>query len=193
MAAGEKKWDAAAERDLCVAIIMGNQEGRTNYNWPKVHAFLTKLGYKFTKDAISQHFTKVVMKDFKVRHGEDPVKSGPSTPNKKSATPRRATPAAGTAAASGTPSKRKTPPTKAAAAKSVELASPGNDEKSSDSEPLAKKQKKQKVLKAEAVEEEAAEASPATKKETSRAARARSQTLAPGFDAFEAWLKSTGS
>ena len=53
MAAGDKKWDAAAERDLCVAIIMGNQEGRTNYNWPKVHAFLTKLGYKFTKDAIS--------------------------------------------------------------------------------------------------------------------------------------------
>ncbi len=52
MAAGDKKWDAAAERDLCVAIIMGNQEGRTNYNWPKVHAFLTKLGYKFTKDAI---------------------------------------------------------------------------------------------------------------------------------------------
>ena len=51
MAAGDKKWDAAAERDLCVAIIMGNQEGRTNYNWPKVHAFLTKLGYKFTKDA----------------------------------------------------------------------------------------------------------------------------------------------
>lgn len=49
--AGDKKWDAAAERDLCVAIIMASHDGRTDYNWPRVHAFLAALGYQFTKDA----------------------------------------------------------------------------------------------------------------------------------------------
>lgn len=50
----EKKWDANAERDLCVAIIMGAQDGeRMRYNWPKVHSSMEALGYGFTKDAIS--------------------------------------------------------------------------------------------------------------------------------------------
>jgi hypothetical protein len=49
-----KKWDVAAERDLCMAMIVGNQNSeRIKYNWPAVHAFMTTLGYNFTKDAIS--------------------------------------------------------------------------------------------------------------------------------------------
>ncbi|PWI73984.1 hypothetical protein PCL_09260 [Purpureocillium lilacinum] len=185
MAAGDKKWDAAAERDLCVAIIMGNQEGRTNYNWPKVHAFLTKLGYKFTKDAISQHFTKVVMKDFKTRHGDDPIKSGASTP-KKPSTPRRA--------AASTPSKRKTPTSAKAkaAAKSAEFVSAEDDDETSDEEPLAKKRK----VKAEAAAAEAeaeAETMPSPVKKETRKTRARSQTVCSENEAFQAWLEKTGS
>lgn len=54
MPGGDKKWDVAAERDLCVAVILGNQEtDRARYNWPKVHAFMDGLGYGFTRDAIS--------------------------------------------------------------------------------------------------------------------------------------------
>ncbi|RGP66838.1 hypothetical protein FLONG3_8710 [Fusarium longipes] len=89
----EKKWDANAERDLCVAIIMGAQDGeRMRYNWPKVHSSMETLGYSFTKDAISQHFSKTIMREFKGRHGEGPVNSSPAPAPKK--TPRkRATPA----------------------------------------------------------------------------------------------------
>jgi hypothetical protein len=54
MPPSEKKWDANAERDLCVAVIMGAQDGeRMRFNWPKVHASMAALGYSFTKDAIS--------------------------------------------------------------------------------------------------------------------------------------------
>lgn len=54
MPPAEKKWDANAERDLCVAIIMGSADGdRLRYNWPKVHSSMEALGYSFTKDAIS--------------------------------------------------------------------------------------------------------------------------------------------
>ncbi|KAF9775498.1 hypothetical protein IL306_006375 [Fusarium sp. DS 682] len=94
MPPSEKKWDANAERDLCVAIIMGAQDGeRMRYNWPKVHGSMEALGYSFTKDAISQHFSKSIMRDFKGRHGNVST-STPATPKK--ATPRkRATPAKG--------------------------------------------------------------------------------------------------
>ncbi|KAF7559718.1 hypothetical protein G7046_g4428 [Stylonectria norvegica] len=99
----EKKWDIVAERDLCVAIILGNQDGdRARHNWPNVHNVMDKLGYHFTKDAISQHYTKVIMKDFKGRHGGDivkgsragtPVETPTGTPRKATATPRKRTPA----------------------------------------------------------------------------------------------------
>ncbi|KAF4344025.1 hypothetical protein FBEOM_2000 [Fusarium beomiforme] len=94
MPPSEKKWDANAERDLCVAIIMGAQDAeRMRYNWPKVHGSMEALGYSFTKDAISQHFSKSIMRDFKGRHGDFST-STPATPRK--ATPRkRATPAKG--------------------------------------------------------------------------------------------------
>lgn len=89
----EKKWDANAERDLCVALVLGAQDSdRMRYNWPNVHGIMEKLGYKFSKDAISyvffsflnisklkipiyhrQHFTKVMVRDFKARHGDIPM------------------------------------------------------------------------------------------------------------------------
>ncbi|KAJ6441955.1 C-myc promoter-binding protein [Purpureocillium lavendulum] len=178
MAVGEKKWDAAAERDLCVAIIMGNQEGRTNYNWPKVHAFLTQLGYKFTKDAISQHFTKVVMKDFKQRHGDEPSKSGASTP-KKPGTPR----------AASTPAKRKTPASAKSAKsfKSAEFISPEDDDDCDDDD-----DSDVPLVQAKRVKTEQAAKSPCVKDEPV-ATRARSETVRPDDAAFQAWLEKTGS
>ncbi|KAM6518249.1 hypothetical protein FSOLCH5_007023 [Fusarium solani] len=97
MPPAEKKWDANAERDLCVAVIMGAQDGdRMRYNWPKVHSAMEALGYSFTKDAISQHFGKSIMRDFKARHG-DTTNDSASTPTSvpKKATRKRATPAKG--------------------------------------------------------------------------------------------------
>ncbi|KAH7485799.1 hypothetical protein FOMA001_g4583 [Fusarium oxysporum f. sp. matthiolae] len=109
MPPSEKKWDANAERDLCVAVIMGAQDGeRMRFNWPKVHASMATLGYSFTKDAISslslpthshihhvqiltsnsQHFSKSIMRDFKGRHG-DPSTSTPTTTPKKATTRRK--------------------------------------------------------------------------------------------------------
>ncbi|KAH7154984.1 hypothetical protein B0J13DRAFT_672094 [Dactylonectria estremocensis] len=89
MPGNEKRWHANAERDLCLAIILGNQETeRPRHNWPKVHAILNDLGYTFTQDAISQHFTKTVMRDFKIRHGKG-VSQGPSS---STSTPQKPTP-----------------------------------------------------------------------------------------------------
>ncbi|KAF4971384.1 hypothetical protein FZEAL_9866 [Fusarium zealandicum] len=110
----EKKWDATVERDLCVAIIMGAQDGdRMRYNWPKVHGSMETLGYSFSKDAISyvflllmapcqsfastnrrqnrQHFSKTIMKEFRARHGDTFAVGSPS-PAPKKATPRKRTP-----------------------------------------------------------------------------------------------------
>ncbi|KAM5351968.1 hypothetical protein ACJ41O_004691 [Fusarium nematophilum] len=98
MPPAEKKWDANAERDLCVAVIMGAQDGdRIRYNWPKVHGAMETLGYSFTKDAISQHFSKTIMRDFKARHGEFSSSSNSPAPSTKkaSATRKRSTPGKG--------------------------------------------------------------------------------------------------
>ncbi|KAM0343729.1 hypothetical protein ACHAPU_008320 [Fusarium lateritium] len=88
----EKKWDPNAERDLCVAIIMGAADGeRMRYNWPKVHNSMETLGYSFTKDAISQHFSKSIMRDFKTRHGAVSSSNYPAPTSKKTITRKRAT------------------------------------------------------------------------------------------------------
>ncbi|KAK5997102.1 hypothetical protein PT974_02454 [Cladobotryum mycophilum] len=88
MAPQDKKWDDAAERDLCVAIIQGNQDGdRARYNWGKICEIMQGLGYAFTKDAMSQHFTKVIMKDFKNRHSA----SASAASSSAGATPKKAT------------------------------------------------------------------------------------------------------
>ncbi|KJZ80385.1 hypothetical protein HIM_00235 [Hirsutella minnesotensis 3608] len=100
MAGGEggKKWDATAERDLSMAIIVAGQngpEGRGSYNWPQTHEIMKSIGYAFTKDAMSQHFTKVMLKDFKTRHPDSLAAATPASTPKKPA--------------GGTPAKRKTP------------------------------------------------------------------------------------
>ncbi|KAG8354727.1 hypothetical protein FVEN_g7336 [Fusarium venenatum] len=99
MPPAEKKWDANAERDLCVAIIMGAQDGeRMRYNWPKVHSSMESLGYSFTKDAISQHFSKSIMRDFKGRHGDTSTSNSPApatAPTSKKTPRKRAIPAKG--------------------------------------------------------------------------------------------------
>ncbi|KAH6610226.1 hypothetical protein Trco_000246 [Trichoderma cornu-damae] len=69
MAPQDKKWDDSAERDLCVAIILGNQDpGKSRHNWPRIAEIMGSLGYSFTKDAMSQHFSKTIMRDFRARH-----------------------------------------------------------------------------------------------------------------------------
>ncbi|KAG5946054.1 hypothetical protein E4U53_006643 [Claviceps sorghi] len=63
-----KKWEIAAEMDLCMAIILTGGSAST-YKWPEIHTIMCQLGHTFTKDAISQHFTKCILRGFKARHG----------------------------------------------------------------------------------------------------------------------------
>ncbi|KAL7944414.1 hypothetical protein V8C42DRAFT_88319 [Trichoderma barbatum] len=98
MAPQEKKWDDRAERDLCIAIIQGNQESAKNrYNWPRIEVMMTKLGHTFTKDAMSQHFSKTILKEFRARCPEDETTETPPASATKPKTPRK----------SATPSKRR--------------------------------------------------------------------------------------
>lgn len=53
MPGGDKKWDPVAERDLCIAVFLGNSDNKIRFNWPKVVSIMEGLGYNFTKDAIS--------------------------------------------------------------------------------------------------------------------------------------------
>ncbi|PHH70003.1 hypothetical protein CDD80_6319 [Ophiocordyceps camponoti-rufipedis] len=85
MAPGEKKWDAAAERDLCIALFYAaNEGGRVTTNWPVVSTIMERLGYTFTKEALSQHWSKTILKDFKVRVGDLP-ETPKATPRKRKA------------------------------------------------------------------------------------------------------------
>ncbi|KAJ6780563.1 hypothetical protein PWT90_10038 [Aphanocladium album] len=53
-AGGVKKWDGIAERDLSLAIIMGNSgdTDKVRIDWNKTHSLMISLGYDFTKDAM---------------------------------------------------------------------------------------------------------------------------------------------
>ncbi|KHO02035.1 uncharacterized protein MAM_01036 [Metarhizium album ARSEF 1941] len=76
-----KKWETTDELDLCMAIILTG--GSTNsYKWPEIHEIMTSIGHGFTKDAISQHFTKVILRQFKGRHGFPPGKLESVSPAK---------------------------------------------------------------------------------------------------------------
>ncbi|OAA43788.1 hypothetical protein NOR_04363 [Metarhizium rileyi] len=68
-----KKWDIRAELDLCMAVIQTGGS-TSSYKWPAIHEIMRQLGHDFTKDAVSQHFTKVILRDFKARHGLPPGK-----------------------------------------------------------------------------------------------------------------------
>lgn len=49
-----KKWNGDVERDLCLAMLIGNGgEGDKGRNdWNMTHSVMTSLGYDFTKDAM---------------------------------------------------------------------------------------------------------------------------------------------
>ncbi|KAL6871148.1 hypothetical protein J3F83DRAFT_772870 [Trichoderma novae-zelandiae] len=159
MAPQEKKWTDAAERDLCVAIIYGNQ-GR--HDWPRITGIMDGLGYTFTKDAMSQHFTKTILKEFKGRCSEDVVAATEATPpasaTKPKATPRKA---------ASTPRKRTKNGVKGQAAD----ADGDNDNNSNNNEevddeialdatPTKKLKKEEKVKKEEKAKQEEAPATP---------------------------------
>lgn len=74
-----KKWDAAAELDLCMAVIITGGSS-TGYKWPEIHAIMCQLGHTFTKDAVSQHFTKTILKGFRARHGLETGKLADAVP-----------------------------------------------------------------------------------------------------------------
>ncbi|KAM0427327.1 hypothetical protein ACHAPT_007762 [Fusarium lateritium] len=161
MPPAEKKWDANAERDLCVAVIMGAQEGdRMRYNWPKVHSAMEALGYSFTKDAISQHFSKSIMRDFKSRHGEASNGNTPTPSSAPKKVRKRAAPAKGR--------------------KKKAVSEDDDDDEASDpfaDSPLAKKMKRMQDDERDVKPEELADSK-----------RERSAT-APSQDAkFEAWV-----
>ncbi|KAH6955169.1 hypothetical protein HG530_015854 [Fusarium avenaceum] len=160
MPPAEKKWDANAERDLCVAIIIGSADGdRLRYNWPKVHSSMESLGYSFTKDAISQHFSKSIMRDFKGRHGDIPSNNSPA-PTPKKATPR----------------KRVTPRKKKAASE--------EEDDDVDVSPAAKKMKRNKE------EEEEDDDHKSSDINTAQNQRERSATATGADDKFAKWLAS---
>ncbi|KAH0494337.1 hypothetical protein TgHK011_000959 [Trichoderma gracile] len=160
MAPQEKKWTDAAERDLCVAIIYGNP-GR--YDWPRITTIMEGLGYTFTKDAMSQHLSKTILKDFKARCSDEVVAAAEATPpasaTKPKATPRKA---------ASTPRKRAKNGVKGQAAAAD--AGDGNDnndddvddEMALDATPTKKLKKEDKVVKKEEkVKKEEAPATPA--------------------------------
>ncbi|KAH7321166.1 hypothetical protein B0I35DRAFT_510917 [Stachybotrys elegans] len=161
----EKKWDAAAERDLCVALITCGQEGeRVRYNWPKVHEFMQEHGYGFSKDAMSQHFTKVILKDFKARHGS--TASGPSTPSASKSTPR--------ARKTTTPASKKR-----SAFKSEPLVDMEDDD-----DDMETPTKKSRTMKKKDEDDEHF-----VKLEDIMPQRARSATIADNEAAFNQWMK----
>ncbi|KIL91669.1 hypothetical protein FAVG1_05286 [Fusarium avenaceum] len=89
MPPAEKKWDANAERDLCVAIIMGSADGdRLRYNWPKVHSSMESLGYSFTKDAISTSASPSCATSRAAMATSPPTTPKKATPRKR-VTPRK--------------------------------------------------------------------------------------------------------
>ncbi len=50
-----KKWSGDAERDLCLAMLIGNggEGDKVRTDWTTTHNVMTALGYDFTKDAMS--------------------------------------------------------------------------------------------------------------------------------------------
>ncbi|KOS20517.1 hypothetical protein ESCO_005412 [Escovopsis weberi] len=120
--APEMKWNPKAELDLCAAILLGNQDGeRVRPNWAKVSSIMEDLGYEFSKDAMAQHLSKHIMRDFKARCELASSSSGaesaanaagpPETPKadkpRKATTPRKKGTAATTPAKDGSASAKR--------------------------------------------------------------------------------------
>uniref|UniRef100_A0A8H7TS94 Myb-like domain-containing protein n=1 Tax=Bionectria ochroleuca TaxID=29856 RepID=A0A8H7TS94_BIOOC len=78
MPGAEKKWGPLEERDLAMAVILTQHGERPKYDWVRIQEMMEAWGYTFSRDAITQRWSKKIMKDFKERHGADAAKSGPS-------------------------------------------------------------------------------------------------------------------
>ncbi|KAJ4409964.1 hypothetical protein N0V82_009366 [Gnomoniopsis sp. IMI 355080] len=92
------KWDDAAVKDLTMAVLMSANNGDLNIsaNWDKVTETMASWGYNFSKSAMSQHWSKKIVKQFKERHsnvkGSDNGTASPKTPAKTASPRKRATP-----------------------------------------------------------------------------------------------------
>ncbi|KAF5018880.1 hypothetical protein F66182_9128 [Fusarium sp. NRRL 66182] len=167
MPPADKKWDANAERDLCVAVIMGAMDGdRMRYNWSKVHSSMEALGYAFTKEAISQHFTKTIMRDFKARHGDSSASGSPAPLPK---TPKKPTP------------RKRTTPAKGSKKKVGSEQEDDHADETAVESPLPKKLKRKK-------EEEDEEDVKLGQPEAGHRKRERSTTADEHVEDFTAWL-----
>ncbi|KAM3504560.1 hypothetical protein MY10362_003478 [Beauveria mimosiformis] len=94
-----KKWDGNAERDLCLAMMLGGTESdKFRPDWNSTHKMMNDLGYNFTKDAINQRWSKTILKEFKSRHPDADLAS-PAPPTKMTPTKRKKAAAAAAAAA----------------------------------------------------------------------------------------------
>ncbi|ROW06422.1 hypothetical protein VMCG_04429 [Cytospora schulzeri] len=105
------KWNDTSVKDLTFAVIMSSNDGNVNIkaNWDRVEQLMQNWGYDFTKGAMSQQWTKKILKEFRQRHpdtaGNGDNSSAPATPANKSGGSRAArapkTPASGKAKAKG--------------------------------------------------------------------------------------------
>ncbi|EQB49194.1 hypothetical protein CGLO_11487 [Colletotrichum gloeosporioides Cg-14] len=93
-----KAWTAEADLDAIFATVFQNVPNAPvgGINWERAHQIMTGLGYKFSKDAISQRWSKVINKNAKqrVNQGIRNVANGnaaPATPT--SARSKRSRPA----------------------------------------------------------------------------------------------------
>ncbi|KUI73839.1 hypothetical protein VM1G_09262 [Cytospora mali] len=89
--AANSKWNDSSVKDLTFAVLMSANDGSVNVkaNWDKVELFMKAWGYDFTKGAMSQQWTKKVLKEFRQRHPDaaghgDGNSSAPATPASKS-------------------------------------------------------------------------------------------------------------
>ncbi|ROW12941.1 hypothetical protein VPNG_04731 [Cytospora leucostoma] len=77
------KWDDASVKDLTFAVLMSANDGYIKPNWEKVEELMKDWGHDFTKSAMSQHWSKKVLKEFRQRHPDGDGASSPATPASK--------------------------------------------------------------------------------------------------------------
>ncbi|KAI7774694.1 hypothetical protein LA080_008001 [Diaporthe eres] len=86
-----KKWDDTSQKDLVFAMLMSTGDGNIKADWQKVEKIMISWGYNFTIGAMSQHWSKTILKAFKERHpdnAKDGDNTNPATPVKVGAGPR---------------------------------------------------------------------------------------------------------
>ncbi|KAG6004113.1 hypothetical protein E4U21_001384 [Claviceps maximensis] len=77
-----KKWEMTAELDLCMAIIITGGSTAAS-KWLDIHTVMRQLGYDFTKDALSQHYTKKILRAFRPRLDAGKLDMSPGSSKRK--------------------------------------------------------------------------------------------------------------